>query len=202
MEITVTPNAPDTNAPSSDPLEKSFDLVARQDQTDAAISALKTDVAEVKSRLDKVARAAGRPAISSGSAAQEVKGFVGGYLRYGQTSQVKSLNTSTLGDGGYAVPRVIDQSIARELSEISPIRSIANVVRTGTSGYRKLVSTGGTGSGWVHWGSAEKFDRRISTVDMWPDMTEYAEDLRYDTVFRHAAGSVAQVFSSSDYGTV
>ena len=149
MEITVTPTAPNTNASSPDPLDDSFDLVKRQDQTDAAIGALRTDVAEVKSRLDKVARAAARPAISSGSETQEGKSFGGGYLRHGQTSQFKSLNTSTLGDGGYAVPRVIDQSIARELAEISPIRSIANVVQTGTSGYRKLVSTGGTASGWV-----------------------------------------------------
>ncbi|MEL6413730.1 MAG: phage major capsid protein, partial [Pseudomonadota bacterium] len=39
--------------------------------------------------------------------------------------------------------------IARELTEISPIRKIAQVVQTGTSGYRKLVATGGTASGWV-----------------------------------------------------
>ncbi|MEL7518534.1 MAG: phage major capsid protein, partial [Pseudomonadota bacterium] len=63
--------------------------------------------------------------------------------------EVKSLNTLVGGDGGFAVPQVIDQTIARELTEISPIRSIAQVVQTGTSGYRKLVATGGTASGWV-----------------------------------------------------
>ncbi len=47
------------------------------------------------------------------------------------------------------MPREIDALIARELTEISPIRSIAQVVQTGSSGYRKLVSTGGTASGWV-----------------------------------------------------
>src|SRR3546814_9406091 len=39
--------------------------------------------------------------------------------------------------------------IAREMAEISPIRAIAQVVQTGSAGYRKLISTGGTSSGWV-----------------------------------------------------
>ena len=47
------------------------------------------------------------------------------------------------------MPREIDALIARTLADISPIRSIAQVVQTGTAGYRKLVTTGGTPSGWV-----------------------------------------------------
>src|SRR5690606_4444389 len=50
---------------------------------------------------------------------------------------------------GYAVPHEIDALIASELKEISPIRSLAQVVQVGTAGYRKLVAVGGTASGWV-----------------------------------------------------
>ena len=132
-----------------DPLEESFDLVARQDKTETEVAALRTDVDTVKTRLDRIARAAQRPAISGASGSTEVKGFVDGYLRRGSTAEVKSLNGLLPADGGYAVPREIDAVIARELTEISPIRAIAQVVQTGTSGYRKLVSTGGTASGWV-----------------------------------------------------
>src|SRR3569623_228620 len=32
---------------------------------------------------------------------------------------------------------------------MSPIRQIAQIVQVGTSGYRKLITTGGTASGWV-----------------------------------------------------
>lgn len=150
MDITVNPTITEANAPSTSALEESFDLVERQDKAEAQIEALRTDVDEVKARLDKVSRAASRPTMSGANAqAQEVKSFVGGYLRRGLTAEVKSLNTTTPGDGGYAVPQVIDDVIARELTEISPIRSLAQVVRTGSSGYRKLVSTGGTASGWV-----------------------------------------------------
>jgi HK97 family phage major capsid protein len=138
------------SAGQPDPLDASFDIVARQDKAEAAIGALRSDVDDVKARLDKVSRAAARPALSGGeSQTAEVKGFVDGYLRRGATAEIKSLTTQAPGDGGYAVPREIDAMIARELTEISPIRALAQVVQTGTSGYRKLVATGGSASGWV-----------------------------------------------------
>ena len=131
-------------------MEQSFDIVARQDQAESDIAGLRSDVDEVKARLDKVSRAASRPAIGGTQAkSEEVKGFVDGYLRRGRETEVKSINGSSPSDGGFAVPQAIDAIIARELAEISPIRSLAQVVQTGTAGYRKLVSTGGTASGWV-----------------------------------------------------
>ncbi|MBI1402949.1 MAG: phage major capsid protein [Porphyrobacter sp.] len=134
-----------------DPLAASFDIVARQDEADAQIAALRGDVDEVKARLDKVARAAARPAIGGAATSDtaEVKGFVDGYLRRGRETELKSLSGANPADGGYAIPRQIDAIIASELADISPIRAIAQVVQTGTSGYRKLVATGGTASGWV-----------------------------------------------------
>ena len=45
--------------------------------------------------------------------------------------------------------RELDALLSARLKNISPIRSIAQVVQTGTAGYRKLVTTGGTASGWV-----------------------------------------------------
>jgi len=134
----------------TDTLETSFDLVARADAADAALGALRSDVDEVKSRLDRVGRAAARPVIGDGSGASpEVKGFVDGYLRQGREAELKSISGAAPADGGYAVPREIDAAIAARLKAISPIRAIAQVVQTGSAGYRKLVTTGGTASGWV-----------------------------------------------------
>lgn len=136
---------------ATDPIDASFDIVARQDKADADIATLRSDVDDVKTRLDKVGRAATRPAIAltAGSTSPEVKGFVDGYLRQGREAEVKSLRTGFSADGGYAVPQEIDAVIAIRLTAASPIRQIAQVVQTGTSGYRKLVATGGTASGWV-----------------------------------------------------
>ena len=149
MDIPVS-----TPSPVTDPAAASFDIVARQDKAEADINALSAEVEEVKTRLDRVARAASRPAIGGAvgdMAAPEVKGFVDGYLRRGDTSlfEVKAMNTLVPAEGGYAVPRQIDALIARQLVEISPIRALAQVVQTGTAGYRKLVARGGTASGWV-----------------------------------------------------
>ena len=143
MDVNVTPTDP------IDPAEASFDIVARQDAVEADVQSLRGDVEEVKARVDRIGRAAARPALSGAADAPEVKGFVDGYLRRGSTAQIKSLSGAVPSDGGYAVPQQIDAMIARELTEISPIRAIAQVVQTGSAGYRKLVSTGGTASGWV-----------------------------------------------------
>ena len=147
MDTTANPVDP----VPADVLGNSFDLLARQDMADSAIGALRSDVEEVKSRLEKVSRAASRPALDGGApaASMQVKSFVDGYLRHGDVSELKSLSGTVAADGGYAVPREIDAMIGAQLKRLSPIRSIAQVVQVGTSGYRKLVTTSGVASGWV-----------------------------------------------------
>ncbi len=131
-------------------LDASFDIVARQDAADQALGALRSDVEEVKGRLERVSRQSGRPALgASGAVSPELKGFVDGYLRMGRTAELKSVTGAVAGDGGYAVPREIDAMIAAQLKTISPIRSVAQVVQTGTAGYRKLVTNSTANSGWV-----------------------------------------------------
>lgn len=145
----IAPADADTTA-----IDASFDIVARQDRVEQQVEGLRSEVEEVKLRVDRIAqgaqRAAQRPALAATSAAQtEVKGFVDGYLRRGNTHEIKSISGTSPSDGGYAVPRQIDAMIARQLTEISPIRALAQVVQTGSAGYRKLVATGGTASGWA-----------------------------------------------------
>jgi len=149
MEIQIPTT---TTAPAkADTMTDSFDIVARQDEADKKITVLRSDVDEVKARLDKVGRAAARPAIAGASGEQsvEVKGFVDGYLRRGRETEIKSISGAVSQDGGFAVPQEIDAMISSELKEISPIRSLAQVVQVGSAGYRKLITTGGTASGWV-----------------------------------------------------
>ena len=76
------------------------------------------------------------------------------FMRSGETAtlsdlELKALSTGTPGDGGYAVPEMIDQEIERVLADISPIRQIAKVVEIGSADYKKLVNICGTGTGWV-----------------------------------------------------
>ena len=137
-------------------IAQSFDLVSRQDDAEKAITVLRSDVDEVKARLDRVSRAAARPTLDGivRAGAPEVKSFVDGYLRRGQVAELKSITGLIPADGGYAVPREIDAMIASQLINISPIRQIAQVVQVGSAGYRKLIATGGIASGWVSEGAA------------------------------------------------
>jgi HK97 family phage major capsid protein len=137
-----------TAAPEA--LGASFDLLARQDATDQVLDALRGDVSEVKTRLEKVSRAAARPTLDgSAPISPELKGFVDGYLRRGREAELKSLSGAVAADGGYTVPREIDAMIAARLKAISPIRGVAQVVQTGSAGYRKLINIGNTTSGWA-----------------------------------------------------
>jgi HK97 family phage major capsid protein len=91
-----------------------------------------------------------RPSLSGGSTANAARSaFVDGYLRRGNEVELKSITGAAAADGGYAVPQEIDAVIDTALKSISPIRAIANVVRVGSSGYRKLVTQNGVASGWA-----------------------------------------------------
>ena len=164
---TITHDAAGQTA--GDPLDESFDLASRIETTEAHVTSLRSDVDEVKGRLERVSRAASRPVIGGASdTSPEVKGFVDGYLRKGLTSELKSISGAVLGDGGYAVPRQIDAVISATLLKLSPIRSIAQVVQVGTAGYRKLITTGGTASGWVSEVAARPMTNTPTFVEIVP----------------------------------
>lgn len=90
-----------------------------------------------------------RPALAGARDDGVRSAFVDGYLRRGSELELKSFEGTTGIDGGLVVPRELDATIDATLKTISPIRQIANVVRVGSAGYRKLITTGGTLSGWA-----------------------------------------------------
>jgi HK97 family phage major capsid protein len=136
----------------ADGLEASFEALEREE---AGVEELKSELALLKKRVDEGVIAAQRPALD-GVKSAEASGFVEHYLRKGIETglEQKAVASSSDAFGGYAVPQEIDQKIDQTLVSISPIRSIANVVKVGSAGYRKLITTGGTPSGWVAYEAA------------------------------------------------
>lgn len=51
--------------------------------------------------------------------------------------------------GGYAVPEEISRAIITQLTDLSPMRQVANVVTASSPDYKILVDTLGTTSGWA-----------------------------------------------------
>ncbi len=141
----------------ADPLEASFDAVLQAEENEnhgKAIAGLRTDVDGLKSQMADISRASARPALDGAKgmlASSASQDFVTKYLRRGDHAgvELKSFSGASGPEGGFAVPQEIDALIGRTLKDISPIRSIATVVQTGSAGYRKLVTNGGTPSGWV-----------------------------------------------------
>jgi HK97 family phage major capsid protein len=65
------------------------------------------------------------------------------------TRSLKQVEITTPGLGGYAVPRVLVQTIEKKVIEVSPMRSIVNVQKASSTDFNLLVDTGGASSGWV-----------------------------------------------------
>ncbi len=115
-----------------------------------------------------------RPALSGALMTSASRtAFVDGYLRHGSEVELKSISGTVSADGGFAVPREIDAEIDATLKSISPIRAIANVVRVGSSGYRKLVTQNGVASGWA----AETASRPETTTPKFNEIVPNFGDL-------------------------
>src|SRR4051812_3703800 len=131
----------------ADALEESFDAI---EEDEDGVAALRAELELLKAKIASGAIAAQRPALD-GVKSAEASSFVDQYLRRGIEAglETKAIGSSTDAIGGYAVPEEIDRVIDETLVAISPIRAIANVVKVGSAGYRKLIANGGTPSGWV-----------------------------------------------------
>jgi hypothetical protein len=70
------------------------------------------------------------------------------------------------------------------------------------AGYQGWFAAEGDESnrGWYHYRRAGKFEPNFSSVDFWPDVTEYTKT--YKTAFKYPDGSDAYVFSPYDEETV
>ena len=135
----------------ADRLEDSFEAIERDD---GGVQALSRELELLKSRIEDGVIAAQRvplDGVKSGAKSPEARDFTERYLRLGMEAglEAKSLDNATPGAGGFSIPREIDEKIDATLLAISPIRKIANVVKVGSSNYRKLIATGGYQSGWV-----------------------------------------------------
>ena len=130
----------------ADALEQSFEQFESED----GVAALKVELETLKAKIAAGEIAAQRPALDGGKSA-EASAFIDQYIRRGIEAglETKAIGSSSDAIGGYAVPKEIDQVIDTTLTAISPIRSIANVVKVGSAGYRKLIASGGTPSGFV-----------------------------------------------------
>jgi HK97 family phage major capsid protein len=147
-----------------------------------------------------------RPMLAG--AAREGGGAFAGFLRSGAGAlEMKAFTGVTGAEGGYTVPRELDATIEATLKAASPIRAIANVVQVGSNGYRKLVTSGGTPSGWASEAAARPTTATPTFNEIAPPMGElYAnpaasqallDDAGFD-VEAWLAGEIAMEFAKAE----
>lgn len=115
------------------------------------------------------------------------KGDASGY----EVEELKALSAGTDPDGGYMITPDMDRNISRVVSEVSPIRAIANVVTTSSSAFKRLINVGGTGSGWVGESEARpQTDTASLRERTYPVMELYAMPAATQTLLDDAAFDV------------
>ncbi len=65
------------------------------------------------------------------------------------SDEIKALSVGSDPSGGYLAPSTIESVIDRTVGTVSAMRGAARVIKIGTREYEKLVSVGGTDSGWL-----------------------------------------------------
>lgn len=109
---------------------------------------------ELKSQLEKELANVKRPGVGGGKEVSEHKAAFMQFVRKGKDDglaelQAKALQTTVEADGGYAVPEELDRAILELLRDESPMRQVCSQITVSTPDFKKLVSIGGAGSGWV-----------------------------------------------------
>ena len=130
--------------------------VLLEEKVDRINAALDTQM----KRIDELALKSARPSLGGApsraidGAAREHKSAFDAYVRVGEASGLKAIETKAMSagsnpDGGYLVPGELEQEIGRRLAAISPIRAIAGVREISGGVYKKPFMTAGPATGWV-----------------------------------------------------
>ncbi|MFH7018672.1 xylosidase [Flavobacterium sp. FlaQc-47] len=100
---------------------------------------------------------------------------------------------------GYAQINIKDNNKKQNLEKFTKHTLSPGLIMAGYQGWFNTADDGAE-RGWRHLAKEGKFAPGHSSVDLWPDMSEYTK--QYNTDFRYQDGSVATMFSSYDQSTV
>jgi len=119
------------------------------------------EIVAMQTQIDRMAETFASQQIGGGSGdpfsgtdTQRASAALVDYMRTGNLQGLQSLSpradmqSDSDPDGGYTVPKEIDRVIQNQMIEINPMRRLANVVRTSTSDYHKIINRRGATSGW------------------------------------------------------
>lgn len=127
------------------------------DRINAEITTLQKSIDDANAMIAAMRTGAGGSGEFDPAKAEHAKAF-NAWFRKGERAidadlgdlQVKvALSTDNDPDGGYLVPEEMADTVDRVVETVSAMRQLASVMTIGTDIYKKLISMGGAGSGWV-----------------------------------------------------
>ncbi|MGD1956889.1 MAG: phage major capsid protein [Sphingomonadales bacterium] len=169
MNTDSSPNAVEVKA-ALDDLHSAFETFKTENDqkstdplTVEKVDRLNDHISSLQTRVDQLSAKSQRPGLSHAANTGETD-FVSGFLRKGL--DLKSLNITTDSEGGSAVPEEVDSTVDTVLADLSPIRSVAQVVRVGSANYKKLIALVQPSSGFFfyYWASTEIYTPTFQEV--------------------------------------
>ena len=159
-------------------------------------------------RIDELALKSARPSLDgtrarhSDNTAREHKSAFDTYVRSGEASALRQIETKAMSagsnaDGGYLVPSELEHEIGQRLAAISPIRAIASVREISGGIYKKPFMTAGPATGWV--GETDSRSQTTSpTLDAlsFPAMELYAMPAATATLLDDSAVNIDEWIAS------
>ncbi len=152
-EITMTSSV----AKTVDTLVQSFQEY--KTQNDERFETINQEVAKKTARLEQYEIAQNRPQMTSlegntSMESTEYKGAFASYVRRGeeaplQALEKKNLSTLTDADGGYMIPQTLIAKLEKDLSDVSVVRRLSNVMQVSSSSVDLLLNTTGAAAGWT-----------------------------------------------------
>lgn len=122
--------------------------------------------AEIKALVDRIAeleKKANRPGAGGGNPDEQAtieRKALASYMRTGSDIEVKAAATDNNVDGGYFVLPTVDLTIRSLMTDISPMRGLAEVVSISGGTYERFYSISKRGAQWV----TERDDRPQDTA--------------------------------------
>jgi HK97 family phage major capsid protein len=164
--------------------ETNDERLAQIEQRASADVVTAEKLARIERTMDEIALKQARPALGgaapkSGAARTHAAAFEG-YVRKGETGQLRDLEAKALSvgsdpDGGYLVPDETERMVNTALRTISPIRAIASVRQVSSSVYKVPFSTDGFATGWVAETAARPQTNNATLAELsYPTMELYA----------------------------
>ena len=128
-------------------------------QNDARFENINQEFQAKSAKLEQYEIAKNRPQMTSKIGettmdATEYKGAFASYVRRGeeaplQALEKKGLSTLTDHDGGYMIPQTLVAKLEKDLSDVSVVRRLSNVMQVSSSSVDLLLNTSGAAAGWT-----------------------------------------------------